>query len=256
MRKDLPGKLIPFFIFFIINKTDAQLNAKDSTSLNEIAGIVSLHNSALGENIHLYNGPENRGYNHLATGHPYFQADELQNGTVYYDDTYYENVPMLYDLLQDNVVIQQYVSNKNGASEEYKKILRQDLIRNKVSWFTLPGHEFVRLATDSSSLGMPEGFYERMYNGKVKLFAKRTKRYIEEVKGQELDRRFEQTNNYYILQNGKYYTVRSAKSLPGILKDKKREVNTFYRTNRKKYKKNKEQLIFEAVRYYDQLTTH
>jgi len=163
---------------------------------------------------------------------------------------------LLYDLVQDNVVILQYAVNRSTASEEYKKIMRQDLVKNKLEWFTMPGHEFVRLIADSNATGMPGGFYERMYNGKVKLFVKRSKKYVEEVKGQELERRYEQTTNYYVQQNGKYYSVRSAKSLPGIFKDKKRELNSFYKINRKKYKRNKEQLIFEATRYYDQLTTH
>jgi hypothetical protein len=257
MRKALPAKVLLLYTLVCSVQTNAQLNSADSTALkNSIAGAINLHNTTLAENIHLYNGPENAGYNHLAAGTPYFLADELQNGTVLYDGTYYQNVSMLYDLVQDNVVILQYAENKSGASEEYKKIMRQDLVKNKISWFTLPGREFVRLAADSSAIGMPEGFYERMYNGKVKLLVKRSKKYVEEVKGQDLERRYDLTTNYYIQQNGKYYPVKSAKSLPGIFKDRKKEVNSFYRNNRKKYKRNKEQLIFETTRYYDQLTTH
>jgi len=257
MRKALPGILLLPYILLFFTPVNAQLNSADSGLLNtSVKTAINLHNTVLAENIHLYNGPENTGYNHLATGNPYFLADELQNGTVFYDDTYYENVPLLYDLVQDNVVILQYAVNRSTASEEYKKIMRQDLVKNKLEWFTMPGHEFVRLIADSNATGMPGGFYERMYNGKVKLFVKRSKKYVEEVKGQELERRYEQTTNYYVQQNGKYYSVRSAKSLPGIFKDKKRELNSFYKINRKKYKRNKEQLIFEATRYYDQLTTH
>ncbi|MBS1609604.1 MAG: hypothetical protein JSS70_12760 [Bacteroidetes bacterium] len=257
MRKALPGKIILLCFFFPAVKVNAQFNTADSIALNtSITGIINFHNSILGENIHLYNGYENTGYNHLAIGHPYFLADELQNGTVFYDDTYYRNIPLLYDLVQDDVVILQYAVNKSTASDDYKKVMRQDLIKSKVGWFTMPGHEFVRLTEDSNAIGMPGGFYERMYNGKVKLLAKRSKKYVEEVKGQELERRYEQTNEYYIQQNGKYAIVHSAKFLPGILNDKKKELNNFYRNNRKKYKKNKEQLILEVVRYYDQLTTH
>lgn len=257
MRKALPAKILLLYVLLCSTRINAQLNSADSAALNNsIAGAINFHNATLGENIHLYNGPENTGYNHLASGNPYFLADELQDGTVFYDGTCYQNVSMLYDLVQDNVVILQYAVNKSGASEEYKKIMRQDLVRSKISWFTLPGHEFVRLVADSSAMGMPEGFYERMYNGKVKLFVKRSKKYVEVVKGLDLERRYELTTNYYVQQNGKYYPVKSAKSLPGIFKDKKREVNSFYKKNRKKYKRNKEQLIFETTRYYDQLTTH
>ncbi len=192
----------------------------------------------------------------LVVGNPYFLSDKLQTGNVFYDDSYYQNVLMLYDLVQDNVVIVQFADDKEKASPDYENVFRMNLIKSKIGWFTMPGHEFVLLAADSSSIDMPRGFYERMYNGKTKLFVKRTKVYVEEVKGNELERRFDLRALYYVQKEGKYYNIRSQKTLLSVLKDKKKELSSFIRSNKKRFRKNKELLIFETTRYYDQLTTH
>ncbi|MGC4038266.1 MAG: hypothetical protein QM764_20050 [Chitinophagaceae bacterium] len=257
MRKFLSGNLMLLWCSLFSVSLNAQTNnVADSTLLSaSLKNAIDLHNSVLGSGIHLYNGPEDPGYNRLATGHPYFQNDLVQTGSVFYDDTYYTNVSMLYDLVQDDVVILQFLRDSSNYTEDYKKIVRQDLVKNKVTWFTLPGHEFVRLSADSSSMEMQGGFYDRLYNGKVKLYVKRSKLYIEEVKGQNLEKRYQQTDLYYIWKNGKYYNVRTKRSLPAVFGDKRKDMNSFIRANRKRFKKDKDLLFFETTRYYDQLTT-
>jgi len=257
MRRALPPKIILLCTCLFANRLCAQLTSADSSLLNtSIATAIKLHNSVLGEKIHLYNGSKNEGYNHVAIGNPYFLSDQVQTGNVFYDDTYYQDVLMLYDLVQDNVVIVQYADEKENISPEYRNILRMNLVKSKIGWFTMPGHEFVLLKADSSSIGMPPGFYERMYNGGTKLFVKRTKVYVEEVKGNELERRFDLRTLFYVQKDGKYYAVRSQKTLFRVLKDKRKDLGSFTRKNKKRFRKNKELLMFETTRYYDQLIIH
>ena len=256
MRKTSSGKF--FLLCFICSAKmiAAQTHSADSSQgSTSLASVINFHNSVLRENIHLYNGWQDPGYNHLAVGHPYFMADSVQVGNVYYDDTYYPNVSMLYNLVSDDVIVVQYAVTMDTTNTEYKTSLRMDLVSSKIQSFSLPAHEFVRLIADSNVIGMPPGFYERMYNGKTKLFVKRIKLYIEEVKGNELERRFDPITTYYIQKNGKYYTIHSKKSLLNLLKDKKSELSSFIRSNKKRFKKNKELMIFETTRHYDQLPT-
>ncbi|MEJ0105163.1 MAG: hypothetical protein WDO19_22555 [Bacteroidota bacterium] len=57
MRKALPAKLILFCTCLFANRLYAQLKNTDSSLLNaSITTAVKLHNSVLGQNIHLYNG--------------------------------------------------------------------------------------------------------------------------------------------------------------------------------------------------------
>ncbi|MES1216490.1 MAG: hypothetical protein ABUT20_13320, partial [Bacteroidota bacterium] len=181
MRKRLPGKILGLYYLLFCNVVFAQTKSADSSILNaSLQNVINFHNESLGAEIHLYNGPQNAGYNHLSIGNPYFLADAVQVGAVLYDGILYKSVPMLYDLVQDNAVILQY-SDKD-YSKEYRDILRMDLIRNRLAWFSLAGHEFVRLEPDSNSIKMPDGFYDKVYGGKINLFVKRIKKYVEEVK--------------------------------------------------------------------------
>jgi hypothetical protein len=138
-------------------------------------------------------------------------------------------------------------------SEEYKNVLRMDLIRDQVSWFNLPGHEFMRLDRDSSARNMTAGFYDRVIDGTIKLFIRREKRYVEDIKNTELERRFETHKYYYIKKAGVFYRVRSKKSILKLFNDKKKELAAFIRTNKMKIKKDPEVFITAVSRYYDQL---
>jgi hypothetical protein len=92
-----------------------------------------------------------------------------------------------------------------------------------------------------------------VYNGKIKVYIKRTKRYVEEVRGSELERRYDAYNLYYIQKGGIYYNIKKKKSVLQLFKDKKKEVAAYTRKNKIKFKKNQENFITEVSRYYDQL---
>jgi hypothetical protein len=252
MRKKLAAKIVLLSCCLFSNRMIAQLKTADSSLLNaSLQNIIFLHNEILGVNIHLYNGPQNAGYNHLSVGNPYFMADVVQTGSVFYDGILYNEVPMLYDLEQDNIVIVRY--NKENSEQQYRNMMRIDLIRNRVGWFALPGHEFVRLEADSNSRNMNDGFYDRVYDGKIKVFIKHIKKYVEEIKGRELERRHDTYTYYYVQKSGIYYSIKKKKSFLQLFKDKKKELTAFTRKNKLRFKKNEETFITEVSRYYDQL---
>ncbi len=168
MKKTSSGIFLFFSVFFV-RITAAQFYSTDTSQPNaSLATVINFHNSVLKENIHLYNGWQGPGYNHLAIGQPYFMADSVQVGSIYYDDTYYPNVPMLYDLVNDDVTIIEYSPQTDSTLTQYVSVLRLDLVKEKIQSFSMPSHEFVRLITDSNSVSMPKGFYERMYNVNTK----------------------------------------------------------------------------------------
>jgi hypothetical protein len=179
-------------------------------------------------------------------------ADSVQTGTLFYDGILYHNVPMLYDLEKDNAVILQHADK--SFSQEYRNILRMDLIRSRVLWFSLPDHDFVRLEADSNRKNMADGFYDRAYNGKIKVFIKREKRYVEEVKQTDLERRYDAFTYYYIQKAGVYYSIKSKKAVLDVFKNRRKELKVFIRKNGLKFRKNQGPFITEVSSYYDQLT--
>jgi len=251
MRKKHPGRI--FFLFFLLSafKATTQTSYTDSTRLKTaVQNAVNLFNEEVGGNTHLFNGPEHRGYMRPATSHPYFLNEDIHIGSIYYDGIFYDNVPLMYDILNDNVITLQYVKD---SSIQYRSIFKIDLFRDRTGSFSIPGHDFVKIEADSNTGKMKSGFYELLYNGKAKVVVRRTKVYAEEIK-RELERRYDSSSTYYILKKGTYYPIKNKGDVLDVFKDKRREISAFISKNKLKYRRQREELITGATRYYEQLT--
>ena len=220
----------------------AQNNINTPVASPTIANAGDVYNPFIKKQSRLYNGIEHLGYSVRIKGHAYFQQNELKTGTVVYDELEFVNVPMLYDLLKDQVVIQ----HLNG----YSKI---GLVSEKVKEFTLLNHHFIRLQTDSlTAATIITGFYEEIYTGTLKVLAKRIK-FIDETIKDELEREFLEQDLFFIKKEAVYYAVKNYKGLLNVLKDKAPAIKKYLRKNRFKFRKGPENAIIKATAYYDSL---
>jgi len=149
---------------------------------------------------------------------------------------------MLYDIIKDQLIIQ-----------DFQKVYKINLPAERVQQFSLLGHLFVRLIRDSSEQ-IKTGFYDQLYGGKTSLFAKRGKKILEKYSNIQISKVVISENIYYIKKEGVYRTIRNKSSLLSVLKNKKKEVQQYLKTNDIKFKKEPERAMIMAVRYYDQLT--
>jgi hypothetical protein len=216
----------------------AQNNAPAATPIIVKAGDV--YNPFIEKQSRLYNGIEHLGYSYKIKGHAYFLQKEPATGTVVYDELEFANVPMLYDLLKDQVVVQHF----NGFS-------KVGLVSEKVKAFTLLNHHFIYL---DSTLGAPitTGFYDELYTGNIKVLVKRGK-FIQETIKDEVEREFIATNAFFIQKAGTYYAVKNYKGLLTVLKDKAPAIKQYLRKNRIKYRKGPENAVLKAAVYYDSI---
>lgn len=252
MKKKISGSIFLLFLAFVPGKAfSQQLDTDSSIRTTAIKNVINLFNEEVAGNSHLFNAPEHRGYMRPAIGHPYFLSEEFRTGKLYYDGILYENIPLMYDLTKDNLVSVQFVKD---SSLRYRSIFKMDLIRDKTGAFSIPGHDFVKIETDTNTSSMKPGFYELLYNGKPKVLVRRSKVLVEEIKDRDLIRRYDSSNVYYILKEGIYYNIRNKNAVLDLFKDKRREVSAYISKNRWKFRKQRETLITEATRYYDQLT--
>ena len=201
-----------------------------------------IYNPFIEKQSRLYNGVEHLGYSYKIKGHAYFLQRELSIGTVVYDEIEFANVPMLYDQLKDQVVIQ--------YTDGFTKM---GLISAKVQSFSLLNHHFIRLQGDSAS-GSPiiTGFYDELYTGKTNVLVKRGK-FIEEIVKEEIEREFKEITIVFIQQEGKYYAIKTYNTLLTVLKDKAPQVKQYLRKNRIKFRKDPENTILKAILFYDSL---
>jgi len=199
-----------------------------------------IYNPFIVKQSRLYNGVEHLGYAYKIKGHAYFLQNELSIGTIVYDELEFANVPMLYDLLKGQVVIQHL--------DGFSKI---GLISPKVRSFSLLNHHFVRL---DSIPGTPitGGFYDELYTGNTKVLVKRRK-YIQETVKDEIEREFIEVNPVFVQKENTYYFIKTYKTLLAVLKDKAPQVKQYLRKNRIKFRKAPEYTILKAAEYYDSI---
>jgi hypothetical protein len=234
--------ILSVIFVFLINKASSQAILPDSTSLPAERSAISLYSNTLNEQLHLYNGKEYTEYSHaFEEGQPYFISNYLTDGTVTYDGNTYNDVPLLYNVVTDDVIIL--------ASNQVSKIL---LLKERVTAFSLSGHTFRNMPADSLSENMRPGFYDILVAGKTGLVAKRS-RLIESSVRQKVEYRITQKDRLYIRKNNGYFAVSNKKTLLEQLGDKRKEIQQYIRKNKLKFRKEAENTMVKTVEYYNQL---
>lgn len=210
---------------------------------------MSNFNKAIGQSSRLYSGHEYISYARIIKGNALYpmNAETWEQGEVNYDGIVYENVPMMYDIYKDLLVVLLY--NHFSA---------YSLVSEKVHDFTFWGRHFVRIDADSlrnDKAGISSGFYEQLYGGnKVEVLARRSKS-IQNSTSQAtvLETFFSEKNDYYIRKGSVYYKIGSKGAILDVLKDKKPVLQKYMRDNNIKYGNDPEAAMAALANYYDHL---
>ena len=238
----MPRRLL-YILLISIPSLTLRAQGVDSSSGQNVSKIADLYYQSLGEQSPLYNGSQYIEYPYIMQdGHQYFGSQLFVNATIYFDGLRFYDVPTLYDIVRDQVVIL-----------DYHKFYKINLPADKIEQFEFPGHTFIRLVQDSSN-EIKTGFYEQLYAGTIALFAKREKKIIQQYSNLEINNVVFSKNFYYIRKGNVFYPVSNKKGLLNILKPKQKGVQQYFKKNKVKFKKDREKASLMAVQYYDQLT--
>lgn len=230
---------IILLILFISSCLCLRAQYESDSSYNKV---IAVYNRTIGINKHLFNGTEYIDYDHRTTGSPFFSNTYFTSGTVTYYGVFYNNVQIFYDELNDNAILKNY--NDTPLV----------LVREKVASFSILGHQFVNLQVLESNPAIKDsGFYDMLYNGNVKLFAKRKKKIVQKISTLMSESYFNEKVSYYIFKNNTLYTVDNKNSVLEVLKDKKNAVSKFLHQSHIKYNRNPELAMTKMLAYYDSL---
>ncbi len=188
----------------------------------------------------LYNGTEHTGYSPNIKGHAYYFTREWQNGTVHYDGVLYQDVPVLYDMYKDQVIVR-----------HFSDIFTVGLVSPKVTWFTIPAHRFIRVEALPTE-NIRTGFYEVLFEGKITALARRTKTMSEYI-GNTMEYEFMEHTQYLIKKDSVYHIIRNEGKLLDVLNDQRPAVKQHLRKNRIRFRKTPELAIVKAVEFYETL---
>ncbi len=228
--------LLLFSSLFCINRAWSQAD----TSVVLPSYIVQQYVLSRGDNLLLYNGVEYaHSYPHT-TGHPFFLTDTFQQSSLLYEGVLYQSVPLAYDLVSDAIVI------KN------KEQFLIELIKEKISWFSLQHHFFVSLSSELKNDVLKEGIYEIYDYGNIAVFIRREKVVKQAANPADLDH-FTQYDYYFIKKNNNFFPVKNSKALLTVFDDKKDEIKAYLDQSHLNFKKNPETTLLKAAAYYAQI---
>jgi hypothetical protein len=233
-----------FSILVLINKTvSAQSPQEDSAFYQEaISNTLSIYNERLDYQSPIYNGSRYlRPAGNFKAGSPYFPTDSFTNNSwVVYDDIRFDGLNLLYEDLKQHLV-----------SKSIKYQLQ--LVNQRVNSFSISGHRFIRLVSDSSNPGIKEtGFYEELYQGRSVVLKWTTKVIVEEPSISEgVVRHIDANYDYFIKKGNRYYQIKSKRELAEVFQDRQKEMERFIKKSHLKFRRDPDNTLIQSVRYYD-----
>jgi hypothetical protein len=195
----------------------AQPTPADTSAL---AAVLTTHRRAFANADRLLSGTEYLNYTPgNTTGNQFFSSNIAQLGNVYYDGLYFSQVPLLYDLKLDQLIVFDVARNINIR-----------LIKERVASFTLAGRRFVRLVPDPAA-GQPAGFYDVLVDGSPQLLARHTKKTVEETAQQHLVITYTEASRLFISKDRQLTEITNLKTLLNALPEHKAELQKYARSN-------------------------
>lgn len=217
----------------------AQISYNQAKALSSAAEKISyVYFHTLKGNAQLFNGSEYLMSNLKTEGHPFFGSNTLMSGSLEFGGVIYYDLPLLYDLVSDEIII-----------EDFTRTHYIRLPKEKIARFTIPGHEFVRITQDSTTeFASDQGFYEVIYTGPVSVFLQ-TKKYMRyRTDAEKVNYRYISRTTYFLLKDHELIKITNLSSLLSAFGNKKADLKKFYRSRHLDFKKDTQKTIVSIVR--------
>jgi hypothetical protein len=231
------------FLGFIVLRSSAQSPPEDSVLYSSAAvKVIDYFNSNISDQSEIYSGPQ------------YDLSPPANKGTFYFEDKNYcvpslicfdgkwhKDIPVLYDVYNDEMV---------SVINNSLFVLKSE----KLSDIHLLNHHFVYLKTQGQT-DIATGFYDELYDGKSKVLVKRIKTIFDhQVSAQFAEIIYEDHITIYLKHGDKFFAVSSKGDLKDVFANKKKQINQYMRTNKIKFNNDKEGAVAKVASYYDQIS--
>ena len=213
---------------------------QDTSIANQFEEAIFSTQQNQGISSPLYNGIIHTGYAKTIAGIGYYYSADWLRGTVYFENAIYQQVPIKYDLVADQLI----VKRPDGFGI--------NLFSPRVSWFMINDSKFIYVDGKSFNGSLSPGFYQQMQEGKVQLLYKRSKKINEKITNR-VEQQFVDVVRFYIIQGAAVHEVKNLSSVLTVLNDRRKELKDFLKENKLKYKKDPEMVLDKMVAYYNQL---
>jgi hypothetical protein len=189
------------------------------------------------QNIGVFNGLEyvDIYLSYKNTSHKFYQNEEFLVGNVIYDGQPYFDLKMKYDLLNDFLLLE-YVN---------QKVNYLSLNTELISEFSIAGDKFVHLSQNEELEGFyRNGFFRELYKSNTySLYVKYIKPKSEKFQDKRVFYDFSSKKVEVLYYQEKFYRLDNINDIIDILPGSKDKIQEFQKSNKKLYKKDREQFL-------------
>jgi hypothetical protein len=229
-------------LFYFITSFSQSINNDSLTDLQQ-ENVINLYNRYTDGNAPIYNGSEYIDFTSKLEGDPFFAANDNPYGWISFEGIKYQPLLMQYDITRDEVVIL------------FPDSISRVVLHNEfIDSFYLARHTFIRLKENQEQNLANTGFYDLLYNGKVRLFARRVKTMEDDIKSNVAGKVFFISNRYYLFRNGLYYLIDNKKDVFRFMGDKSHQIKLLMRQDHLKFHRiDFESVLTKVIALYDQI---
>lgn len=224
--------IFSLFLFVVSFKTFAQADAIDT---EKDLKMYASYTSTLTDNLKIFNGREYSSYLYPLEGSPFYLDSTHLKGSLIYNDVFYENISLTYDIIKD-----QLLANTNSTIKEV-------IISEKsVHQFSLGHHHFINLSFIKDL--DEKGYYEVLgeYTDAI-LLSKRQKKIKENLEGNYKKQEVEAFNSYYYLKSNKLNKLTDWRSIYQLFPEKKKRIKKLKMQKKLKFKSQTETVIRQVI---------
>ncbi|MEJ5993802.1 hypothetical protein WG904_05155 [Pedobacter sp. Du54] len=238
------GKLL-IRVFYLniacLSIAHAQTPKLDSALNTPIEKAEWFFNAHIKQQSRLFNGPSFKNYGASVVGSANFEDDStFVMGNVIYENIPFNNIPLMYNIYEDKVI-----SLLNTST-------MFSLISQKVSDFYLKNHHFKYInVIDTTKSVIKPGFFDVLYDGRLKILAKRMKKLQLTLNSKEVGYYFVPKTTYYLENGTKYAVISNESSFMNLFKAQKNEFKKHLKDNKINFKKKPEEAMILLAKYYE-----
>lgn len=223
-------RIIVYCIFVIVN-INLLYSQSDDTA---VKGYYQWFDKAVGlENSGLYNGVVYIEKHRMRDKkQKFFDTTEFLKGTIDYDGQLYFDVPMKYDVNEDQVLIR------------LNRVLL--LKKSKIKSFSINGHQFEKLEQPEAGKLPINGFFEVLFEKESFKLIKKHKKEVREKYGDKLVfHEFVDKNEYFLFYQNQYHGISSRGDVVKVFPDFAAKIKKQFPKSRRKL--NQEEYLFALL---------
>lgn len=199
-----------------------------------VAAVYQRYLQEVGGAANLYSGSEYEGSYPMVLGSPFLDDAGFQKSELCYEGVTYPALPLAYDLVRNEVLTKSYQQ------------LSIKLEPAKICGFRFGAHRYVHLGNVPGENGLPDDFYELLYDGESRLYAKRTRVIVRALHAESQDRIVEQIQ-YFLEKGNRFFRLTEANDLLAAFPGEKKALKSFWKTQGLDFKRSPQTFILQTL---------